>query len=84
MAAFDVNKWWAGLSQQDRDLALHWRHANPLPNIVIERLNRHGVMTGSGSGNEPTSRWEWASEVHGFLCAEAGDTDMGGFWAPAT
>lgn len=66
---FDVAEWWAGLTDQERELACRHRDDDPLPSEVVRQLNKAGVMWGDPRRDEVPVRWHWTSAVKDFLDA---------------
>lgn len=60
MAEFDVDEWWAGLSEQERELAHCHRDDDPLHVEVVRQLGE-GVTVRTSRG------WHWTPEVRDYL-----------------
>lgn len=67
MAEFDVDTWWAGLTDAERDLAQRHLDDDPLHPEVVRQLYTPGAMWGEPAGNGRVGRWHWTSEVRDFL-----------------
>jgi hypothetical protein len=68
MADFDVAEWWAGLTDQERELALRHMADDPLHPEVVRQLYTPGAMRGEPDRNgRGVEGWHWASEVRDFL-----------------
>lgn len=71
MADFDVDEWWAGLTDAERDLAQRHRDNDYLPLEVVRQLNvgfdTDGPMMADDNEADDRSRWFWMPTVQGFL-----------------
>jgi hypothetical protein len=63
----DVAEWWAGLTQQERDLALRHLDDDPLHPEVVRQLADHNGIMWSEPANGRGERWHWMPEVRDFL-----------------
>ncbi|GAA4439113.1 hypothetical protein [Phytohabitans houttuyneae] len=61
MAEFDVDEWWAGLTDQERELAQRHRDDDPLHPEVVRQLHADGVTV------QTSQWWHWTPEVRDYL-----------------
>jgi hypothetical protein len=65
---FEVDEWWAGLTEAERELALRHRDDDPLHAEVVRQLYTPGAMWGDPARNgRGVERWHWAPAVRDFL-----------------
>ncbi|MER7331792.1 MULTISPECIES: hypothetical protein [unclassified Micromonospora] len=71
----DVNVWWDGLSDDDRNLFLQHRATSPLPAEVVTRAAATGQPTAGAAwvSSQRGATFEWPSWVREFLEKKAAE-----------